>query len=69
MPIQKKTSTEQITRGEAQILIRYLVDKLKNPPPKGGFYHLLHRTPQDVAKEYKISVSDVITAMRRTVED
>lgn len=62
-----KKSDEVVSRGEAIILLGWLVDTLKNPQPKGGFYHLLHRTPADIAKEYKVSVEDVLKASRRKI--
>lgn len=67
MPRPAKTKDEDISRGEASILLAYVTEKLKKPFPKGGFYHFLHRSPADIAKEYNITVDQVLTAARRKV--
>lgn len=69
MPQAVKTLDETISRGEATILLSYITGTLKKPHPKGGFYAFLHRTPLDVAKEYKMSVEAVCRAMRRRLPE
>jgi len=64
-----KTKDETISRGEAVILLSYITGTMKKPHPKGGFYYLLHRTPLDVAKEYRMSVEAVCRAMRRKLPE
>jgi len=66
---ETKTKTEPISRGEAIILLRWLVDTLHKPSPRGGFYSLLHRTPQEVAKMHDVTEVAVINAMRRKVAE
>lgn len=67
MPRPAKTKDEEISRGEASILLVYVTDELRKPFPKGGFYHFLHRSPTSIAKEYGITVDQVLTAARRKV--
>jgi hypothetical protein len=69
MPQETRTTSEPITRGEAIILLRWLVDTLHKPSPKGGFYTLLHRTPQEVAAMYEVKETAVINAMRRKIAE
>lgn len=69
MPRPAKTETDDISRGEAIILLEWLVGTLKHPQPKGGFYHLLHRSPTDVAKEYKVTVTELLKAARRRLAE
>lgn len=64
-----KKPTDKISRGEATILLEWIVDTLKKPFPRGGFYHFLHRTPDEVAREYNISVTAVLNSMRRELAD
>ena len=72
MPQEEKQPTDPISRGEAIILLRWLVDTMHFPSPKGGFYSLLHRTPQEVAEMYskpELPIKDtaIINAMRRKI--
>lgn len=69
MPRPLKTKEEDISRGEATILLNYITGTLKKPHPKGGFYYFLHRSPKDVAKEYGMTVDDLLAAARRKVAD
>lgn len=69
MPQQVKSASETISRGEATILLGYVVDTMKKPTPKRGFYYFLHRQPADVAKEFGMSVLAVCNAMRRKLPD
>jgi len=69
MPRPLKTKDEEISRAEATFLLWHVTEKLKRPHPKGGFYYFLHRAPAEIAKEYKITVEDVLTAARRKVAE
>ena len=69
MPRPPKTKDEDISRSEATFLLWYVTETLKKPHPKGGFYHFLHRSPSEIAKEYKMSVEAVLTAARRKVAE
>lgn len=69
MPRKAKTADEEISRGEAVILLEWITGTLKKPQPKGGFYHLLHRQLADVAKEYGVKVEDVLKASRRKIAE
>lgn len=67
MPRPLKTKDEEISRSEATFLLWYVTDTLKKPHPKGGFYYFLHRSPAEIAKEYSITVEQVLAAARRKV--
>jgi hypothetical protein len=74
MTQEVKNPTDPISRGEAIILLRWLVDTMHKPSPKGGFYSLLHRTPQEVAEMYsttELTITDtaIINAMRRKIAE
>jgi len=69
MPRPAKTKDEDISRSEATFLLWYVTGELKKPSPRGGFYYFLHRSPADIAKEYKITVDAVLTAARRKVAE
>lgn len=69
MPRRTKTTDEELSRDEAQLVLDWLVDEKKYPTPKRGKFHLLHRTPADVANEYKVKTEEVITASRRKVAE
>lgn len=64
-----KPIDEELSREEAQLVLNWLVDTMKKPNPKRGKFHLVHRTPADVAKEYKVATEEVITASRRKVAE
>jgi len=68
-PSRVKNKDEEISRDEAKILLDFITTTLKKPQPKGGLYYYLHRTPLDVAKEYKMSVEAVCRAMRRRLPE
>lgn len=69
MPRPLKTKDEEISRSEATFLLWYVTEELKKPHPKGGFYYFLHRSPAEIAKEYRITVDTVLTAARRKVAE
>ena len=69
MPQKMKSRNEVLSRDEAAMVCDWLVEKLHSPPPKGGRLHFLHRTPADIAKEYKLTEDAIIEASRRKVAE
>lgn len=63
--IPKSKLDEKLSRGEAMWVVEWLVNKMKKPAPRGGFYAVLRKTPAEVAKEYNVPIEGVMTATRR----
>ena len=66
MAKKESDPNETLKRGEAMWVVDWLVDVMHVPPPKGGFYAVLRKTPTQVAKEYNVPVSGILKAARRT---
>jgi len=64
MPVQKVERNAPLSRFEAGYVYQWLVAD-KGKQIQGGWTSVYRRTPEEVAKEYKVSKEDVITAARR----
>jgi len=65
MAKKESDPNETLKRGEAMWVVDWLVDVMHVPPPKGGFYAVLRKTPAEVAKEYKVDVAELLQVARR----
>ena len=69
MPRPIKSRDEGLSRDEAQCVYEWLVDTMHFPPPRGGKFHLLHRTPSAIAEEYEVKEIAIIVASRRKIAE
>ena len=69
MPRPIKSPTEELSRDESVLVLTWLVEVKKKPPPKGGRLHLLHRTAKDIAKEYGVTEMEILTASKRKLAE
>jgi hypothetical protein len=69
MPRPIKSKNEELSRDEAQCVVDWLVNTMHFPPPRGGKFHLLHRTPLSVAEEYEVKEIAIINAARRKIAE